>query len=93
LVDVGTEEVGRPQDLDMTSVRSGMVEKEERDSYVWRMIVEFEVVVDDGVVDVVGLDQVLECSCSFLRCFFDVDRLDRRQVEFKSRSIATRQEI
>lgn len=47
--------------------------EEKGKSYVGRMVVEFEVVVDDGVVDVVGLDQVLECSCSFLWCFFNVD--------------------
>lgn len=57
------------------------------------MVVEFEVVVDDRVVDVIGLDQVLECSSSFLWGFFDVDGLDGRQIEFESRSIATRQEV
>jgi hypothetical protein len=57
------------------------------------MIVEFEVVIDDGVVDVIGLDQVLESSRSFLWCFFDVDRLDRRYVELERGSIAARQEI
>ena len=41
--------------------------------YVWRMVVEFEVVVDDGVVDVVGLDQVLEGAWDFFGRFFDVD--------------------
>lgn len=45
-------------------------------SYVGRMVVKLEIVVDDGVVDVVRLDQVLESACSFLGCFFDVDRLD-----------------
>jgi hypothetical protein len=45
------------------------------------------------MVDVIGLDQVLECSRSFFWCFLDVDGLDRRQVELEGRSIATRQEI
>ena len=54
------------------------------------MIVKFEVVVDYRVVDMIGLDQVLECSGTFLWCFFDVDGLDGRQVESESRSIATR---
>lgn len=57
------------------------------------MIVEFEVVVDDGVVDMIGLDQMLECSRSFLWCFFNVDRLDGRYIELESGPIATRQEI
>ena len=61
--------------------------------YVGRMVVELEVVVYDGVVDVIGLDQVLECSSSFFWSFFNVDRLDRRQVKLESRSIATRKEI
>jgi hypothetical protein len=78
LVDVGTEKVGGPQNLDMASARSGTADAQEGKSYVGRMVVEFEVVVDDGVVDVIGFDQVLECSGSFLWCFFDVDRLDRR---------------
>jgi len=60
---------------------------------VGRMVVELEVVVDDGVVDVIGLDQVLECSGTFLWSFFNVDGVDGRQVEFESRSIAARQEI
>lgn len=51
---------------------------------MWRMVVELEVVVDDGVVDVVGLDQVLEGTRSFLWRFFNVDGLDRSQVEFES---------
>jgi hypothetical protein len=91
LVDIGTEEVGGSQNLDMTSARSGMTEKGK--SYVGRMVVEFEVVVDNRVVDVIGLDQVLECSCSFFGCLFNVDGLNRRQVELQSRSIAARQEI
>lgn len=33
---------------------------------------EAEVVVDDAMVDVVGLDQVLQCSRSLLRSFFDI---------------------
>jgi hypothetical protein len=70
-----------------------MVGKEERGSYVGRMVVEFEVVIDNRVVDVIGLDQVLECSCSFFGCLFNVDGLDRRQVDLESRSIATRQKI
>ena len=57
------------------------------------MIVKFEVVVDYRVVDMIGLDQVLECSRSFLWCFFNVDRLDGRYVELERGPIATRQEI
>lgn len=36
------------------------------------VIVKSQVVVDDAVVDVVGLDQVFECSSSLFRQFFDV---------------------
>lgn len=55
-----------------------MAKEQEGELYVRCVVVEFEVVVDDGVVDVIGLDQVLECSGSFLGSFFNVDRLDRR---------------
>lgn len=67
-----------------------MAKEQEGELYVGSVVVEFEVVVDDGVVDVIGLDQVLECSSSFLGSFFNVDRLDRRQVELEGGSIATR---
>jgi hypothetical protein len=73
LVDVGTEKVGGPHNLDMASARSGTADAREGELYMRRMVMEFEVVVDDGVVDVIGLDQVLECSRSFLWCFLDVD--------------------
>ena len=43
-----------------------------------RMVVELQVVVDDRVVDVVGLDQVFQGSRSLLWCFFDIDDIDRR---------------
>lgn len=42
---------------------------------------EAQLVVDDAVVDVVGLDQVLERSCSLLRPFFDVVHVARGQVD------------
>jgi len=77
----------------MASAWSGTADGQEGELYVGRMVVEFEVVVDDGVVDVIGLDQVLECSGTFLWGFFDVDGLDGRQVELESRSIAAGQEI
>ena len=54
------------------------------------MVVELEVMVDNRVVDVIGLDQVLECSGSFLGRFFNVDRLYRGQIELEGGAIATR---
>lgn len=41
------------------------------------MVLELKVVIDDGVVDVVGSDQVFECTLSFIRRLFDVVYLDR----------------
>ena len=61
--------------------------------YVWRMVVKLEVVVDDGVVDVVGLDQVLEGAWDFLGRFFDIDRLDGWEVELHGGSVAAREEV
>lgn len=79
MVDIGTEEVGGTQNLeDITSARCGMAKEQERELYVGCVVVKLEVVVDDGVVNVIGFDQVLECSSSFLGGFFDVDRLDGR---------------
>lgn len=36
------------------------------------MVVEAKFVVDDAVINVIRLDQVLQCSCSLLGSFFDV---------------------
>lgn len=91
MVDIGTKEVGGTQDLeDTTSARTVLAKEQEGELYVGCVVVELEVVVDDGVVNVVGFDQVLECSGSFLWGFFNVDRLDRRQVELEGGSIAAR---
>lgn len=74
LVDIGTKEVGGTQNLeDTTSARSVLAKEQEGELYMRCVVVELEVVIDDGVVDVIGLDQVLECSSSFLGSLFNVD--------------------
>ncbi|KAG7128022.1 hypothetical protein HYQ46_010339 [Verticillium longisporum] len=45
------------------------------------VVVELQIVVDDGVVDVVGLDEVLEAPRSLLGVCLDVVHLDGRQVD------------
>jgi len=50
---------------------------------VRRMVVECEIVVYDGVVGMIGLEQVLERSRSLFRRSFDVVNLYRRQVDFE----------
>jgi hypothetical protein len=57
------------------------------------MVVEFEMVVDDWVVDVVCLDQVLESACSLFWSLFNVDGFDGMQVEFEDWSMAAGEEV
>lgn len=40
------------------------------------MVLKLEVVIDNGMVDVVGSDQVFKCTLSFIRRLFDVVYLD-----------------
>jgi len=50
-------------------------------SYVWRVIVEAKVVVDDRVVYVVRLQQMLQRSGSLFCCRLNVVDLDRGQSD------------
>lgn len=47
-----------------------------RSTYVRRMVVELEMVVDDGMVDVVRFDEVFKSASAFLWPLFDVVHLD-----------------
>lgn len=74
LVGRGAHEVGGTQYLIWPSQQA--VAGCGRSTYVRRMVVELEIVVDDRVVDVVRFDEVFESASAFLWSLFDVVHLD-----------------
>jgi hypothetical protein len=56
------------------------------------VVVVVQVVVYDGMVRVVSLQQVLECSRSLLCCGLDVMDLDRRKLYFEMAAAPQAQE-
>lgn len=68
------------------------VRKRVESTYVRRMIVELQVVIDDGVVDVVCPDQMLERPRSLLGRLFNLVNLDRGNVHALSRRAKPRRQ-